>query len=109
MCITSSIFTGHSKSDAGRCAFTSRVEIAEEHGSYVMRIDLKKECDVLVEAYAAKNAIHRTTLGAGHLSAGPFLFKIHERKIHADFDVIVVTLGGTESHTHRITRTESPI
>jgi len=69
-----------------------------------MRLEPKKECDVLMEAYDAKNAMRRTTLGVGHLSAGPFLFRIHEREIHAGLNVIVATLGGTESHVHRIER-----
>src|SRR5262245_39078526 len=62
------------RGDVDRPDFASRFEITEEDGSYLMHLDLKKECDVCVEAYHLHNAYHRTTLGQGHLSPGPFIF-----------------------------------
>ncbi len=92
------------RGDPGKREFASRFEITEADGSYLLHLDLKKECDVCVEAYHAKNGIHRTTLGQGHLSPGPFLFRIHEPEIHDGLNMILVTLGGSEMYLHKIER-----
>jgi len=90
--------------DTGNRELTARFEISEDDGSYFLHLDLKKECDVSVEAYHAKNGFHGTTLGRGCLPAGPFVFRIHEQQIYDGLNIILVTLGRTEFYVHRIER-----
>jgi len=90
--------------DAGKREFATRFEIIEDAGSYLMHLDLKKECDVCMEVYHANNGIRGITLGRGRLSAGPFAFRIHEREIHDGLNIILVTLDSTEIYLHKIER-----
>ena len=92
------------RGDTGKHELASRFEIFEDDGSYFLHLDLKKECDVSVEAYHAKNGFHGTTLGRGRLSSGPFVLRIHEQEICDGVNIILVTLGGIEFYLHRIER-----
>jgi len=84
--------------------FATRFEITEHGGSYLMFLDVTQECDVCVETYCAKSWFRGITLGRGHLSPGPFVFRIHEQELHAGLNIIVVTLGDSEFYLHRIER-----
>jgi hypothetical protein len=92
------------RGSADKHEFASRFEITEDDGSYLMHLDLKKECDVCVDVYDLNDGFHRTTLGKGHLSAGPFVFKIHQNTIRVGMNIIVVTLNSNEFYFHRIER-----
>jgi hypothetical protein len=57
---------------------------------------------VCVEVYHVNNGFHGATVGRGHVSAGPFVYRIHEREIHAGLNMIVVALDGSEYYLQRI-------
>jgi hypothetical protein len=80
----------------------SRFETREDNGAYVVDLDLKQECDVSVEVYHMNDGIHGATLGRGHVLAGPFVYRIHQREIHAGLNMIVVALDSSEYHLQRI-------
>jgi hypothetical protein len=90
------------RGDTGKRELASRFEISEDDRAYLLHLDLKKECDVSVDAYHAKNGFHGTTLGRGRLPAGPFVFRINEQEIYDGLNIILVTLSGIEFYLHRI-------
>jgi hypothetical protein len=79
-----------------RREFASRFEVTQNGGSYSMHLDLKKECDICVQACHWDGGFRCTTLGKGRLEAGPFTFKIQEREIPRGLTMILVTLAGRE-------------
>src|SRR5262245_50040266 len=90
--------------DQKKREFASHFEITQNGGSYSMHLDLKRECDISVEAYHCNGGFRGTTLGKGRLKAGPFLFQIHEREIPRGLTMILVTLAGREYCLHKIER-----
>src|SRR5262245_22476568 len=90
--------------ETGGRELASRFDIIEDDGAYDMFLNVTKECDVSVEAYHAKNGMLGTILGRGHLSVGPFVFRIPEQEICDGLNIILVTLGGTEFYLHKIHR-----
>ena len=85
--------------------FTSHFEITEHEGSYIVRLDVMKECDVHVEVYHLRDTLHAETIVEQHVSSGPFEARIDERKIANGLTMILVTLGESEFYIHRIDRT----
>jgi hypothetical protein len=90
------------RANGAESVFASRFETTEDNGAYIIDLDLKKECDVSVEVYHVNNGFHGATLGRGHVLAGSFVYRIHEREIHAGLNMIVVALDGSEYHFHRV-------
>lgn len=85
-----------------RAKFASRFEITEHEGSYIVRLDVMKECDVRVEVYRLGDALQAETIVEQHISSGPFEARIDEGKISSGLSMILVTLGGSEFYIHRI-------
>ena len=84
--------------------FASRFEVTEHEGSYIVRLDVMKECDVRVEVYHLGDELHAETIVEQHISSGPFEARIDEGKISRSLNMILVTLGGSEFYVHRIDR-----
>ena len=85
--------------------FASRFEIAEREGSYIVRLDVLKECHVRVEAYHLRDALHAEIIVERHIPSGPFEARIHKHKLARGVNMILVTLGGSEFYVHRVDRT----
>jgi hypothetical protein len=86
--------------------FASRFEVTAHGGSYLVRLDVMKDCDVHVEVYHLQDALKVETIVRQHISPGPFEVRIDESKIHRGLNMILVSLGGREFYVHRIERTE---
>ena len=93
------------RGDPAKREFTSHIEITEHEGSYIVRLDVMKECDVRVEVYHLRDTLHAETIVEQHVSSGPFEARIDERKIANGLTMILVTLGESEFYIHRIDRT----
>jgi len=87
-----------------RAQFASRFEITEHEGSYIIHLDVMRECDVRVEVYHLRDALQAETIVEQHISSGPFEARIDEGKISRGLNMILVTLGGSEFYIHRIDR-----
>jgi hypothetical protein len=85
--------------------FAPRFEVAAYEGSYLVRLDVMKDCDAHVEVYHLQDPLEAETIVRQHVSSGPFEVRIDESKIHRGLNMIVVTLGGREFYVHRIERT----
>jgi hypothetical protein len=94
------------RGDAAKREFASRFEITEYEGSYIVRLDVMKECDVRVEVYHLRDTLHGKTILEQHVSSGPYETRIDEEKISSGLNMILVTLGGSEFYVHRIDRTQ---
>lgn len=84
--------------------FASRFEVTEHEGSYIVRLDVMKECDVRVEVYHLGDTLQAETILEQHISSGPFEARIDEGRISAGLNMILITLGGSEFYIHRIDR-----
>ncbi len=93
------------RGDLVKREFTSRFEITEHEGSYIVRLDVMKECDVRVEVYHLRDTLHAETIVERRVSSGPFETRIDERKISKGLTMILVTLGESEFYMRRIDRT----
>jgi hypothetical protein len=92
------------RGDLDKREFASRFEVTQREGSYLVRLDMMKACDVRVEAYHLGERLHAETILEQHIPAGPFEARIDESKIHRGPNMILVTLGGSEFCFHRIER-----
>jgi hypothetical protein len=92
------------RGDLDKREFGSRFEVTEHGGSYIVRLDVMKECEVRVEAYHLAERLQAETILEQHIPSGPFEARIDESKIHRGQNMILVTLGGTEFYFHRIER-----
>ena len=90
--------------DPQKAKFASRFQITEQDGSYILHLDLKRECDVCVDAYEFSSDFRGVTLGKGHLFPGPFVFNIRDRDVSFGINMLVVTLGGTEFYVSKVER-----
>jgi hypothetical protein len=82
----------------------SRFEVTAHEGSYLVRLDVMKDCDVRVEVYHLQDPLEAETIVRQHISSGPFEVRIDESKIYRGLNMIVVTLAGSEFYVHRIER-----
>jgi hypothetical protein len=82
----------------------SRFEVTAHEGSYLVRLDVRKDSDVHVEVYHLQDPLEAETIMRQHVSSGPFEVRIDESKIHRGLNMIVVTLDGREFYVHRIER-----
>lgn len=95
---------GALRGDLEKREFGSRFEVTQHEGSYIVRFDVMKACDVRVEAYHLGDRLHAETILEQHVRPGPFEARIDESKIHSGLNMILVTLGGSEFYFHRIER-----
>src|SRR5262245_47104897 len=49
-----------------KAKFASRSQVTEQDGSYILYLDLERECDVCVDAYEFSSDLRGVTLGKGH-------------------------------------------
>jgi hypothetical protein len=82
--------------------FASRFEVTAHEGSYLMRLDVMKDCDVLVGLSHLQDTLEAETIVRQHISSGPFEVRVDESKIHRGLNMILVILGGREFYVHRI-------
>jgi hypothetical protein len=92
------------RGDLDKREFASHFEITRHAGSYIVRLDVMKACDVRVEAYHLEDRLYAETILEQHIPPGPFEARIDGSKIHRGLNMILVTLGGSEFHFHRIER-----
>ena len=90
------------RGDLDKREFASRFEVTQHERSYIVRLDVMKECDVRVEAYHLGDNLHAETILEQHIPPGPFEARIDESKIHRGLNMILVILGGSEFYFHRI-------
>jgi hypothetical protein len=84
--------------------FTSRLEVTAHERSYLVRLDVRKDCQVHVEVYHLRDTLEAETIVQQHVSSGPFEVRVDEHKMHSGLNMILVTLGGREFYVHRIER-----
>jgi hypothetical protein len=85
----------------------SGFEVTQRNGAHVVRLDVLEECAVRVQLFHLADPPSDETIVERHVTAGPFETSISKNRIRGSASILIVTLGGRESYTHRIEPEES--